>query len=144
MSAASPTVLASGPNADRPSQCSLRPPGSGTSPGAGLIPKSPQHAAGILIDPPPSEPSASAAIPAATAAAPPPVEPPGVRLRSHGVLLAGAAAGSVNGQIARSGILGLPMTTQPAARRRGRSPFSGAAGLRDVAGHPCPVRSPAT
>src|SRR5262245_31170044 len=102
MSAASPTVLASGPNADRPSQCSVRPPGSGTSPGAGLSPKSPQHEAGILIDPPPSEPSASAAIPVATAAAPPPVEPPGVRLRSHGFLLAAAAAGSVNGQIASS------------------------------------------
>src|SRR5262249_42089631 len=128
MSAASPTVLASGPNADRPSQCSLRPPGSGTSPGAGLVPKSPQHATGALIDPPPSEPSASGAMPAATAAAPPPVEPPGVRLRSHGFLLAGAAFGSVNGQIASSGICVLPMTTQPAARKRVTSSSSAAAG----------------
>src|SRR6266487_1305348 len=99
MTAASATVLASGPKEDRPNQCSLRPPASGTSPGAGLSPNSPQHAAGILIEPPPSEPSASAAIPAATAAAPPPVEPPGVLLRSHGFLLAGAAIGSVNGQM---------------------------------------------
>src|SRR6266700_4763384 len=100
MRAASATVLASGPNAVSPSQCSARPPASGTRPGAGLSPNRPQQAAGILIEPPPSEPSASAARPAATAAAPPPVEPPGVRPRCHGLRVAGAAAGSVNGQIA--------------------------------------------
>src|SRR5258708_12749373 len=144
MIAASVTVLASGPNADIPNQCSLRPPGRGTSPGAGFNPNRPQQAAGILIEPPPSEPSARAAIPAATAAARPQVEPPGVRLRSHGLRVAAADAGSVNGQIASSGSCVLPMMTQPAARSRTTSSSSAAAGSGDVAAEPALVGSPAT
>ncbi len=64
-------------------------PASGTTPGPGLRPTTPQQAAGIRIDPPPSEPSASAAMPDARAAAPPPVDPPGVRPVSHGLRVAG-------------------------------------------------------
>ena len=46
---------------------------------AGLSPTSPQHAAGIRIEPPPSSALATGTMPAATAAADPPDEPPGVR-----------------------------------------------------------------
>jgi hypothetical protein len=42
----------------------------------GLSPKSPQHEAGMRIEPPPSPPWATGTIPAATAAAEPPLEPP--------------------------------------------------------------------
>jgi hypothetical protein len=48
-------------------------------------PTSPQHAAGMRMEPPPSEAWAMGTIPAATAAAAPPLEPPGVRLVSHGL-----------------------------------------------------------
>src|SRR5258708_22583018 len=142
--AASATVLAIGPNSVRPNQCSVKPPASGTSPRPGLNPNAPQHAAGILIDPPPSEPSASAAMPATTAAAPPPVDPPAVRRRSHGLCVAPNATGSVNGQIASSGSWVLPITTQPAALSLATSLSSAAAGSRDVAAEPNPVRSPGT
>ena len=58
---------------------------SETRPRCGLRPTRPQHAAGILSEPPPSLPCAIGTIPAATAAADPPEEPPGVRPRSHGL-----------------------------------------------------------
>ena len=45
----------------------------------------PQSAAGWRIEPPVSVPSAHGASPAATAAALPPDEPPGTRVRSHGL-----------------------------------------------------------
>ena len=49
------------------------------------MPNTPQHAAGIRIEPIPSLPCATGTRPAATAAAEPPDDPPGVRLRSHGL-----------------------------------------------------------
>ena len=52
-----------------------------------LWPKIPQNDAGTRIEPPKSPPNSSDVSPAATAAAPPPVLPPGVRLRSQGLLL---------------------------------------------------------
>ena len=51
-----------------------------TRPRDGLSPTSPQHAAGMRIEPPPSLACAAATMPAATAAAEPPLEPP-VRAR---------------------------------------------------------------
>ena len=45
----------------------------------------PQSAAGWRIEPPVSVPIAHGALPAATAAAEPPDEPPGTRVRSHGL-----------------------------------------------------------
>jgi hypothetical protein len=137
-------VRASGPKAVRPYQCCSAPPASGTIPGPGFSPTTPQQAAGIRIEPPPSEPSASAAIPAASAAAPPPVEPPGVLLVSQGFLVAVNAAGSVNGQIANSGIWVLPITTHPAARSRRTSSSSRSAGSARVAADPARVGTPAT
>ena len=143
-SAASATVLAMGPEAVRPCQCAPAPPGSGTNPGVGFTPTRPQQAAGMRSDPPPSEPSASGAMPDATAAAPPPVEPPGVRLRSHGLRVGRNAAPSVKGQIASSGICVLPMTMQPAARRRRTRSSSRAAGAEPVAAEPWRVGAPTT
>src|SRR5205814_8487397 len=56
--------------------------------GVGRRPTTPQHEAGIRIDPPVSPPSATEAIPAATGAPLPPPEPPGVTPSRHGVWVA--------------------------------------------------------
>src|SRR5581483_4375138 len=141
---ASAAVRAIGPYSDIPNQCSSTPPASGTTPGPGLRPTSPQQADGTRIEPPPSEPSASAAIPAATAAAPPPVEPPVVIPGWRGFCGVGNASGSVNGPIASSGSCDLPLTTQPAARRRRTSSSSCVAGSSEVAAAPWRAGRPAT
>ena len=70
-----------------------RPGGSGIWPvfgtrrSVGLSAKRPQKCAGVRTEPARSLPTSNADRPAATAAAPPPVEPPGVRPRSHGLLV---------------------------------------------------------
>src|SRR5436190_1105917 len=56
-----------------------------TRPRLGLRPKTPQHDAGMRIEPAPSPPPAAGSIPAATAAAEPPDDPPTVRSRSQGL-----------------------------------------------------------
>ena len=56
-----------------------------TVPYVGFIPTTPHREAGCLIDPPVSEPRASIDDPAATEAAEPPDDPPGTRLKSHGL-----------------------------------------------------------
>ena len=89
-----------------------------TRPRLGLSPTSPQHAAGIRIEPPPSLPCATGSIPAATAAAAPPDEPPGVRSRSQGLRVAPLWRGSVVGRIPNSGMFVVPTTTNPASRSR--------------------------
>jgi hypothetical protein len=61
----------SGPSEERPRE--------------GFSPTSPQQLAGIRMDPPPSLACATATMPLATAAADPPLEPPGVRVVSHGL-----------------------------------------------------------
>jgi hypothetical protein len=66
-----------------PYQCSSAPE-SGTRPRWVLRPTRPQHAAGIRIDPPPSVATPAPTMPAATAAPEPPLDPPGVRVVSHG------------------------------------------------------------
>jgi hypothetical protein len=84
MSAASATDVASGPFSARPPQLPS-PMSAGTTPAPGLIPKRPQLAAGMRIEPPPSFPCAIGTMPDATAAAEPPDEPPAVRRVSHGL-----------------------------------------------------------
>ncbi len=64
-------------------------------PRVGLSPTSPQHEAGMRMEPPPSDPGATGTSPAATAAAAPPLDPPAVRVGSHGVTAGGATSGSV-------------------------------------------------
>jgi hypothetical protein len=56
-------------------------------PGVGFKPQMPLKWAGTRIEPPPSLPTPPADMPAAIAAASPPLEPPGVRSRSHGLLV---------------------------------------------------------
>ena len=61
---------------------------------------------------------ATGTIPAATAAAEPPDDPPGERLRSHGLWVRPWARLSVCGNCPNSGIAVLPTMTAPAARSR--------------------------
>src|SRR5439155_26967575 len=84
----------------------------------GLSPSMPQKAAGWRIEPPVSVPSPPAARPAATAAAGPPDEPPGTRVRSHGLRVGLNVECSVEDPIANSSMLPLPSITAPAAVRR--------------------------
>ena len=74
--------------------------------------------AGIRIEPPPSLACATGTMPEATAAPEPPLEPPVVRSVFQGLRLAPYASGSVVGRMPSSGVLVLPMTTKPAARKR--------------------------
>lgn len=80
----------------------------------GFKPKIPQHEAGIRIDPPPSLALAMATIPELTAAADPPLEPPGVRLMSHGLWVGPKNVGSVVGRRPNSGVFVLPNIISPA------------------------------
>src|SRR5579884_1333552 len=117
MSALSDTVRASGPYVLRPNQ----PSAAGcmeTRPRVGFMPTSPQHEAGMRIDPPPSDPVAHGTIPDATAAAEPPEEPPGVRLGSQGLRVTPLAALAVQGHMVSSGTLVIPIGIAPAARSR--------------------------
>src|SRR4051794_14807515 len=59
-------------------------PSIGTTPKPGLKPTTPQHAAGIRIEPPVSVPSAPSTRPSASAAADPPLDPPAVRPGNDG------------------------------------------------------------
>ena len=92
--AASRTVRASEPFVARPTGS----PYIGAPeirPRVGLRPTTPQQLAGIRIEPPPSEPCATGTSPADTAAAAPPLEPPAIRVVSHGVTAGGPPSGSV-------------------------------------------------
>src|SRR6185437_14826072 len=116
INAQSATVVASGPFSAISNHEPL-PSSAGTRPSPGLIPTKPAQAAGIRIEPIPSLACASGTRPADTAAALPPDEPPGVRVRSHGlrVMLSGE---SVLAKMHSSGTLVRPTTTAPAARSR--------------------------
>ena len=87
----------------------------------GLKPKTPQHAAGILIDPPPSLACAIGTSRAATAAADPPLEPPGVRSSAQGLCVGPNRRGSVVGRMPNSGVFVLPRTISPACSNRATS-----------------------
>ena len=142
MSAASATVVASGPFSLMPSQAST-PISCGTRPAPGLSPKRPQLAAGIRIEPMPSLPCAIVTNPDATAAALPPDEPPGVRLRFHGLWLIPYTE-SVAPNTQSSGTRVSPTTTAPASQRRATTGWSAADGASDVAAEPSRSGSPAT
>src|ERR671914_798679 len=85
----------------------------GTRAKVGLSPTTPQNAAGMRIEPPPSVPTASGTIPAATAAALPPLEPPAVRLGSHGLRVASTPGPSVTAFQPSCGVVVLPTITAP-------------------------------
>jgi hypothetical protein len=77
------------------------------------------------------------------AAALPPLEPPGVRLRSHGLRAEPKVVVSVAGSIVSSGTSVLPMTMAPAARSRRTASASAPTGPA-CAAVPQVVASPAT
>ena len=83
-----------------------------------MRPTSPQHDAGIRIDPPRSLPSASATIPDATAEALPPDDPPAESSVFHGFRVAPKRRFSVTGRSPSSGVFVLPTTIAPASRSR--------------------------
>ncbi len=89
-----------------------------TRPSAGFIPTTPQHDAGMRIEPPRSLPSAIATMPEATAAALPPEEPPAESPGLQGLRVAPKRAFSVTGRRPSSGVFVLPTMIAPASRRR--------------------------
>src|SRR5215217_5089331 len=113
-------------------------------PRVGLMPNSPQHDAGMRIEPPPSEPCASGSTPAATCAAAPPLEPPGVRSRFHGLRQAPLRMDSVTAVDPNSGVFDLPTTTNPAAFRRRTSAASACGTFRASGRDEYVVGTPAT
>src|SRR5437868_13109410 len=108
-SAASATVRAITPLVASPAQSSPRSGPLEIRPRDGLSPTTPQHEAGMRIDPPPSPPWQSAHRPAATAAAAPPLEPPAVRLGSTGFFGGGNIGPSVTRRGPNSGAVVLPI-----------------------------------
>ena len=94
----------------------------------GFSPTSPLHDAGMRIDPPPSDAWAIGAIPAATAAPAPPEEPPGVKPGFHGLRVAPSRSDSVIEIVPNSGVVVLPISTNPAARNRATTGSSAASG----------------
>ena len=87
-----------------------------TRPRLGLRPKTPQHDAGMRIEPAPSPPLAAGTMPAATAAAEPPEDPPTVRSRSQGFSVGPNRTGSVVEWLPNSGVLVRPTMRRPADR----------------------------
>src|ERR1051325_1458640 len=78
----------------------------------------PDRPAGWRIDPPVSDPSAIGTMRDATAAADPPLDPPGVRVTSHGFFVGPSAEFSVDDPIANSSRFVLPRAVAPARSSR--------------------------
>src|SRR3954447_4123394 len=112
--AASRTVRASGPDVPRPSEPETYGAGD-TRPRDGLMPTSPQHDAGLRIEPPPSLPCATGRGPAATAGAAPPHDPPRARVTSHGFFVVPFSSDSVCPIDPNSGVFVLPRMTKSAS-----------------------------
>ena len=119
------------------------PSSDGTRPLPGLSPTSPQHAAGMRIEPMPSLPCATATMPEATAAAEPPDDPPGVRLRFHGLRVTPNLE-SVAPKTHSSGTRVKPTTTAPAARSLRTTSWSTGCGVGSLAVDPQRIGSPST
>jgi hypothetical protein len=71
-------------------------PVPGIRPGVGFSPAMPQKCAGMRMEPPPSLATPPAEHSAAIAAASPPLDPPGVRVKSQGLLVRPVIALSVS------------------------------------------------
>ncbi len=127
ISAASRTVRAIGPFVESPAHPSPAAGDDVIRPRDGLIPTSPQHAAGIRTEPPPSLPCATGCIPAATADADPPLEPPAVCSRFHGFRAGGHSPPSVTGRNPNSGVEVLPSRIPPEFASRTASSASAGA-----------------
>src|SRR5438477_10448391 len=114
----------------------------GTRPSVCLKPTTPQHAAGMRLDPPPSVPRPIGASPAATAAAAPPDDPPDVRDKSHGLAVRPNSGASVKHLWPNSGVAVLPTSTAPAALSRATAGESADGTLSVSAKEPKLVRTP--
>ena len=120
-------------------------PVSGTVSTVGFSPYTPQKLAGIRIEPTRSEPYSQNAIPAATAAAAPPEEPPGVRVASHGLVVAPYRSLRVWAKSASmKATFVFPITMAPARLSRCTTVASWSATNSMNAGLPQVVCSPAT
>src|SRR5262249_32876054 len=112
----------------------LRPPSPSPAYGAivlrdrvGFSPTMPQHEAGARVEPNPSEACAMGRMRAPTEAAAPPLEPPEIRVVSHGFFVAPETAGSQVREMPRSDeCLGAKLT-RPAGVRRSTCSRSAAA-----------------
>src|SRR5690349_8454288 len=82
----------------------------------GLRPTSPQHAAGMRIEPRPSDACAIGTFPAATDDAPPPLEPPRMCVGFHDLRHGPRYAVSLVPVLPYSGVLVLPSRTIPLLR----------------------------
>jgi hypothetical protein len=112
--------------------------------GVGRRPTTPQHEAGMRIDPPVSPPSAIEHMPAATAAALPPLDPPGVVPSRHGFCVGGNSVLTVPIEAASSGRLVLPRMAMPADRARATGTASSSAILSRHEGVPYVYGMPTT
>ena len=110
----------------------------------GLKPSNPVNDAGMRIDPPPSAASATLASPAATETAAPPLEPPSVRVVSHGLLASGPRRLSLVADWPNSAVLVLPVNTAPEALSRPTTPLSCCVRLRRCTTEPKVVTAPAS
>src|SRR3989440_10764903 len=110
----------------------------------GRRPTTPQNEAGMRREPPRAVPSARGIIPVTRPAAPPPVEPPAVRLGSHGFRVGPKTLLKVAPPAANSGQLVLPRMTAPAARSRCTTSASSVGTWSRYNVEPYVVRSPAT
>lgn len=110
----------------------------------GLSPTSPLQDAGMRIDPPPSDASAIGAMPAATAAPAPPEDPPGVCTVFHGLRVLPCRSDSVIEIVPNSGVVVLPISTNPASRNRSTTGSSRSSGVSGTAIDPYEVGHPAT
>jgi hypothetical protein len=90
----------------------------GMRPREHLRPTVPQNDDGTRMDPPPSLPVASGVMRAASAAAEPPLEPPTVRVGSHGLFVMPVRGLSVMECMPNSGVVVLPSRIAPAAFKR--------------------------
>jgi hypothetical protein len=141
ISAASITVRVNGVMCDwLPNPSGVR--SCGTRPSVCLNPTTPQHAAGIRLDPPPSVPTPIGPSPAATAAAAPPDDPPQVRARFHGLAVRPNSGPSVKHLWPNSGVVVLPTRIAPARFSRATAGESAAGTLPASATEPKVVRTP--
>ena len=116
MPAVSRTERVSTPGETKPPQPSPASGPTGSRPRLAFIPKSPQAAAGMRMEPPPSPACPTGTARAATSAALPPLDPPGVCARFQGLWVAPRHSGSVVPRMPSSGQLLLATGMKPARR----------------------------
>src|SRR5215469_14216534 len=95
-----------------------------TRPCVGLIPTTPQTAAGMRIEPPLSEPTERYTRPAATCAPDPPLDPPGENLVFQGFPILPKSRFTPDSPSANLFMFALPINTVPACFMRRATPAS--------------------